>query len=166
MQAPPPPHRDAGVVTPPSEPPPVTASRRGLRLRHVDGGKRSYFEVECPGELERLKDRMTPAEFDAGIQLRLLWAHGTLNPESQSSCMHRLGMPPRSLCEHDDDHRLEAQDELRAAIRAMGYMGMSGRFAVEVVVYERRVETAEKLDALRSALSRLAEHLRPKKAAA
>jgi hypothetical protein len=39
-------------------------------------------------------------------------------------------------------------------------LGMSGRFAVEVVVYERKVTTAAGLDALREALGRLADHLR------
>jgi hypothetical protein len=37
---------------------------------------------------------------------------------------------------------------------------MAGRFAVEVCVYERRVTSQEGLHALRTALSRLAEHLR------
>jgi hypothetical protein len=47
----------------------------------------------------------------------------TLNPEAQSSCLDRLGMPPRGYhAGADDDQRLEAQDELRAAVRAMGYM--------------------------------------------
>jgi hypothetical protein len=75
-------------------------------------------------------------------------------------------MPPSGFYERDDDHRLEAQEELRAAVRAMGMMGRAGRLAVEVVAYERRVETAEELDALREALSKLADHLRPKRAAA
>lgn len=59
-----------------------------------------------------------------------------------------------------DDYRLEAQDDLRAAIRSMGYWGMGGRYAVEVCVYERRVRTQDALLHLRQALSRRAEHLR------
>jgi hypothetical protein len=42
----------------------------------------------------------------------------------------------------------------------MGYWGMGGRFAVEVVVYERRIRSADEVLQLRTALSRLAEHLR------
>jgi hypothetical protein len=143
------------------EPPPVTSSRRGLRLRHVDGGSRSYFEVEHPGELERIKPSLTLAAYDAGIMLRLLWVRGTMNPETQASSTSRLGMPRAAFTDHhDDDMRCEAQDELRAAVRAMGYLGMGGRFAVEVVVYERRVTSQDALLYLRQALSRLAEHLR------
>jgi hypothetical protein len=143
------------------EPPPVTSSRRGLRLRHVKGGAQSFFEVEHPGELERVKPDLTPAEFDAGIMLRLLWARGTMNPEATSSSTSRLGMPRAAFTDdHDDDKRCEAQDELRAACRAMGYLGMGGRLAVEVVVYERRVTSQDALLYLRQALSLLAEHLR------
>ena len=69
-------------------------------------------------------------------------------------------MPPGSYYDVDEDHRLEAQDELRAACRAMGMMGMGGRLAIEVVCYERRVKTADELDALREALQRLARHRR------
>jgi hypothetical protein len=84
-----------------AEPPPLVASRRGLRLRFTDGGKRSYFEVESPGELERIKGSEK-------------WPLG--------------GMPSRSRY-----------------MRAMGYIGMAGRLAVEVCVYEHRVATAEEL---------------------
>jgi hypothetical protein len=143
----------------PSEPP-VTSSRRGLRLRHVDAGKRSYFEVANPGELERVKPQLTLAEYEAGVRLRQLWASGTLNPESASSCLERLGLPPRGYREDvADDPRCAAQDALRAAMRAMKYMGMAGRFAVDVCVYERRVETVADLCELREALGRLAQHL-------
>src|SRR5918992_1847638 len=103
---------------PSSDPPPVTSSRRGLRLRHVDDGKRSYFEVADPGELERLRDRLAVAEYEAGLELRRLWAQGTLNPEATSSAMERLGMPRTGFAEHEDEHRLEAQDELRAVVRS------------------------------------------------
>jgi hypothetical protein len=148
-----------GMQTP--EPPPVTSSRRGLRLRHVKGGAQSFFEVEHPGELERINPELTLAEYDAGIMLRLLWARGTMNPETQSSSKSRLGMPRTAFTDdHDDDKRCEAQDELRAACRAMGMLGMAGRFAVEVCCYERRVTSQDALLYLRTALSRLAEHLR------
>jgi hypothetical protein len=81
--------------------------------------------------------------------------------------MSRLGMPPRCFGEHeDDDNRCEAQDELWAAIRSMGGMGMYGRFAVEITCYERRVRTQDELLYLRQALSRLAEHLRQGRRAA
>jgi hypothetical protein len=140
--------------------PPVTSARRGIRLRHVDDGKRSYFEVEHPGEVERIKDRLSAAEYEAGIMLRHLWSQGTLNPEAQSSALDRLDMPRTGFAEHEDEHRLEAQDELRAALRSMGMMGMSGRLAVEIVIYERRVRSQAMLLHLREALSRLAEHLR------
>jgi hypothetical protein len=76
-----------------AEPPPVTSSRRGLQLRHVKGGAQSFYEVEHPGELERIKPSLTRAEYDAGITLRRLWAGGTMNPETQSSSTSRLGMP-------------------------------------------------------------------------
>jgi hypothetical protein len=147
------------VAAPEPEPPPVTASRRGLRLRHVKGAAKSFYEVECPGELERLKDRLASPEFEAGLTLRRLWVAGTMNPETQSSCLDRLGMPPSGFHDVADERRLEAQDRLRAAVRAMGYMGMGGRLAVEVVAYERRVRNAEELLYLRDALSRLADHL-------
>jgi hypothetical protein len=39
-------------------------------------------------------------------------------------------------------------------------LGMAGRFAVEVCCYERRVTSQDALLYLRTALSRLAEHLR------
>jgi hypothetical protein len=84
-----------------------------------------------------------------------------LHPEATASAMDRLGMPRSGFAEHEaNDERDEAQDALRAACRAMGMLGMSGRLAVEVVCYERRITTAEGLDALREALSRLADHLR------
>jgi hypothetical protein len=76
---------------------PVTSSRRGLRLRHVDKGQRSYFEVADPGELERIKASLTQAEYDAGLGLRRLWAAGAMNPEPSSSCLDRLGLPPEGL---------------------------------------------------------------------
>jgi hypothetical protein len=120
------------------EPPPVTSSRRGLKLRHIEGGSRSYFEVEHPGELERVKPSLTRAEYDAGITLRRLWAAGTLNPETQSSSTSRLGMPRAAFTDdNDDDHRCEAQDELRAAVRSMRGMGMHGRYAIEVAAATR-----------------------------
>jgi hypothetical protein len=127
-----------GIKAP--EPPPVTSSRRGIRLRHAKGGAQSFFEVEHPGELERVKPELTPAEFDAGIMLRLLWARGTMNPEATSPSTSRLGMPRAAFTDdHDDDKRCEAQDELRAACRAMGLLGMAARYAIEVCCYERRV---------------------------
>jgi hypothetical protein len=70
---------------------------------------------------------MTQAEYDADIMLRMLWARGMLNPETQSSCLDRLGMPPGGFHDADEDYRLEAQDELRQACRAMGMLGMGGR---------------------------------------
>jgi hypothetical protein len=107
--------------------PPVTASRRGLRLRHTDGGKCSYFEVAEPGELERIRPDLTKAEFDAGIQLRPLWAQGTLLAAPSASCLDRLGMPRRGYhADPADEHRCEAQDRLRAAMRAMGGLGIAG----------------------------------------
>jgi hypothetical protein len=48
----------------------------------------------------------------------------------------------------------------------MGMMGMSGRYAAEVCVYEGRVTTQDALLYLREALSRLAEHLRQERRAA
>jgi hypothetical protein len=141
-------------------PPAVTNSRRGLRLRHVKDGTQSFYECEYVGELERLKNKLSRPEFDAGITLRALWRRGTMNPEATSSCLDRLGMPPRGHYEAEDEDTLEQQDELRAAVRSMAYLGMGGRLAIEVVAYERRVGTADELDALREALSRLASHLR------
>jgi hypothetical protein len=47
----------------------------------------------------------------------------------------------------------------------MGMLGLAGRLTVEVVCYERRITTAEGLDALREALSRLADHLRQERGA-
>jgi hypothetical protein len=143
-----------------AEPPPVTSSRRGLRLRHVKDGTQSFYEVACPGELERIRHAITRAEYDAGVHLRGLWVHGTLNPEASSSAIDRLGLPRARFVEHDNEGRLEAQDELRAACKAMGMLGMAGRFAVEVCCYERRVRNADEVLYLRTALSRLAEHLR------
>jgi hypothetical protein len=124
---------------PASDPPPVTSSRRGLKLRYVNKGQQSFYEVGHPGELERIKPSLTQAEYDAGLELRRLWVAGTMNPESQSSVLSRLGMPPRGYHDHDDDHRLEAQDELRAALRSMRMLGMGGQLSLDVVVYERRV---------------------------
>jgi hypothetical protein len=151
---------------PPSPEPAVTSSRRGLRLRHVDDGKRSYFEVANPGELERIKPSLTQAEYDAGLELRRLWAAGAMNPEPSSSCIDGLGPPRRGFQDHDDEHRLEAQDELRSAIGSMGGLGMCGRYAVEICCYERHVRTQDELLYLRQALSRLAEHLRQGRRAA
>jgi hypothetical protein len=142
--------------------PPVTSSGKVLRLRHVDKGRRSYFEVACPGEPERTKPSLTQAEYDAAVRLRGLWMRGCMNPEASSSSISRLGMPKLTcLVAHaENDERNEAQDRLRAAMRAMGSVGMGGRLAVEVVVYERRVTSQELLHELRCALSRLAEHFR------
>ena len=39
-------------------------------------------------------------------------------------------------------------------------MGLSGQFAVECVIFDRRVRTLEELCHLRDALARLADHLR------
>jgi hypothetical protein len=50
-------------------------------------------------------------------------------------------------------------------MRAMGGLGIAGASRSRCA-YERRVATAEELDALRQALGKLAEYLRPKKAAA
>jgi hypothetical protein len=139
-----------------------------LRLRHVKGGAQSFFEVAEPGELERIKPELTRAEYDAGIHLRGLWARGTMNPEATASALDRLGMPRSGFAEHEEnDERDAAQDELRAACRAMRMLGMAGRLAVEVCVYERRIELAEDVHTLRVALSRLAAHLRngPRRAA-
>jgi hypothetical protein len=149
----------------PSEPP-VTASRRGLRLRYVDGGKRSYFEVAKPGELERLKPQLTLAEYEAGVRLRQLWASGTMIAEPSASCLNRLGLPPRGYHSGPDDDRLAAQDALRTACRVMGMMGMGGQLAIDVCIYERRIETVAGLAELREALGRLAQHLggRPRRA--
>jgi hypothetical protein len=61
--------------------PPWISSRCGLRLRHVKGGTQSFYEVAEPGELERLKPSLTGPEYEAGIQLRLLWASGTMLAE-------------------------------------------------------------------------------------
>jgi hypothetical protein len=72
------------------EPPPATSSRRGLRLRHVKGGTQSFYDVEHPGELERVRPELTRAKYDAGITLRRLWASGTINPEATSSSTSRL----------------------------------------------------------------------------
>jgi hypothetical protein len=58
------------------------------------------------------------------------------------------------------EQRCEAQDELRDALRSMGGLGLYGRYAVEVAIYERRVKTQDALLHLRAALSWLAEHLR------
>jgi hypothetical protein len=44
----------------------------------VNRGQQSFYEVEHPGELERIRPSLTHAEFDAGTMLRLLWAEGTL----------------------------------------------------------------------------------------
>jgi hypothetical protein len=119
-----------------------------------------FFEVEDPGELERLKDKLSRAEYQAGVALRGLWRRGAMNPAPSASSTSRLGMPRSGFSEHEaNDERDAAQDALRAACRAMGMLGMSGRLALEVCVYERRVTTAEGLDALREALSRLADHL-------
>jgi hypothetical protein len=144
-----------------AEPPAVVSTRRGLRLRPTNDGARLFFEVEDPGELERLKDQLSRSEYQAGVALRGLWRRGVMNPEPTASAMDRLGMPRGGFAEHEaDDERDEAQDELRAAVRSMRYMGMGGRLAIEVVVYERRIRTADELDALREALGRLADHLR------
>ena len=63
------------------------------------------------------------------MALRQLWPAGTLNPASVSSPLTRLGMSRSSFYDHDDDERLAAHDALRAAVRSMGYMGMSGHDA-------------------------------------
>jgi hypothetical protein len=110
--------------------------------------------------LERIKASLTGPEYDAGLELRRLWAAGTMNPEAQASALDRLGMPPRGHHTPVDEHRDEAQDALRAALRAMGMMGMSGALVVRVVIYEERVTSQDELLYLRQALSRLAEHLR------
>lgn len=136
-------------------------ARRGLRLRTVRGSNRSFYEVADPGALEAVREKLTRAEFEAGLELRRLWRAGTLNGEATSSPVSRLGLGrARFYQDNADDARLEAHDRLGAALRSMGMMGMAGRFAVEVCVYERRVRTAEELDALREALRRLAEHLK------
>jgi hypothetical protein len=153
---------------PDPEPPPVTSSRRGLKLRYVKDGAQSFYEVAHPGELERLRPELTAGEYDAAIHLRGLWARGAMNPASTASALDRLGMPRSGFSEHEEnDERDAAQDALRAAMRSMGTMGMSARYAVEVVCYERRVTSQDALLYLRQALSRLAEHLRnaPRRAA-
>jgi hypothetical protein len=107
---------------------PVTSSRGGLRLRHVKGGTQSFYEVEHPGELERIKPSLTAAEYDAGIMLRLLWARGTINPETQSSSTSRLGMPRAAFTDDHDDSgrpgdaggRAAASDGTRRGARPRG----------------------------------------------
>jgi hypothetical protein len=64
------------------------------------------------------------------------------------------------------DERLEANDELRAAYRAMGLMGLRGNFAVAVVCHERRIRSADEMDYLREALTRLANWLEGNRRAA
>src|ERR687895_732097 len=92
---------------------------------HV-GSARSFEEVIDVGALEAVQDRLTASEYAASVALRQLWPAGTLNPASVSSPLTRLGMSRSSFYDHDDDERLAAHDALRAAVRSMGYMGMSG----------------------------------------
>jgi hypothetical protein len=82
-----------------------------------------------------------------------------LEQREQQLARRPHGVSRASFHDHDDA-RLEAQDELRAACRAMGMMGMAARYAIEVCCYERRVTSQDALLHLRQALSRLADHLR------
>jgi hypothetical protein len=75
-------------------------------------------------------------------------------------------MPLRGYHDGAEEHRLGAQDDLRSACRAMGMLGVGGRFAIQVCCYERRVKSQDALLYLRESLSRLAEHLRQERRAA
>lgn len=139
-------------------------ARKGIVLRQVRGAERSFFEVEHPGELERLKGKLPDREYRVGLMLRSLWERGTLNGDPGQSCVARLedhgvrseGMSPA---------RLEANDRLRMAMRAMGMMGMAGRYALDVVAYDKRVETDTELAWLRAGLGKLADFVEGRKAA-
>lgn len=139
-------------------------ARKGIVLRQVRGAERSFFEVEHPGELERLKGELTDREYRAGLMLRGLWERGTLNGDPGQSCVARLedhgvrseGMSPA---------RMETHDRLKVAMRAMGMMGMVGRYALDVVAYDRSVETDTELAWLRAGLGKLADFTEGRRAA-
>jgi hypothetical protein len=137
-------------------------SRPGLRVCEIKSSSgrviNHVVEVENPGEIERLRDYLLPAEYDAALDLRGLWAAGSLNPEARASAVSRLGLPRVGFSDNYEDHRLEAHDRLKAALRAMGSMGMAGRYAIEVVIYDRKVATVADLALLRDTLARLAAH--------
>jgi hypothetical protein len=73
-------------------PPERANAGKGIRLRVVRGADRSYYEVEDPGALEAVRAGLCDAEFHAGLELRRLWRIGTLNGESTSSPVSRLGL--------------------------------------------------------------------------
>lgn len=88
-------------------------------------------------------------------KVKRLWI-GHLHQISRASAITRLGLPRVCFSDNFEDHRLEAHDQLKAALRSTGMLGMGGRYALEVIAYDRKVKTVADLALLRDALSRLA----------
>ena len=136
-----------------------TTVRKGLRVRTLDDGRRSVVEVAEPGELERLRDAgdLTPRQYEAGLALRDLWHEGTLLAEPSSSGLTRLEDPYRRPSPSDiSDHRLEANDLLRSAVRALG---PARDWIIQVAIYDAPVKSGVGIRLLRRGLDRLAGHL-------
>lgn len=108
--------------------------RPGLTLRIV--GERSFYEVACAGELERVRGALSSAQYDAALELRRLWHDGTLAPGPTASCLASLEAGT-SRSADVPDRRLEANDRLRRLLRSMA--GCADH-VVDVCCYDRRAD--------------------------
>jgi hypothetical protein len=131
--------------------------RPDLRIREIrtSSGRviDHVIEVEDAGEIERIRDHLEPAEYDAALELRRLWHSGTINGRSGITPIARLasGFASGGM----SDGRLTRNDALR---KALGYCGMMAGYVLDVVVYDRRVETKADMAWLREGLQRLVKY--------
>ena len=130
-------------------------SRKGVVAREIVVNDRVVgVALECePDALDLLKDRLTKAEYDAGRWLQRTWHAGKLAPGHTRSTLSSADARGGGGI---SDERLEANDRLRPAMKAMG---LRADYIVAVCCEGRRVRRSVGLEGLRNGLAALVKHL-------
>ena len=129
--------------------------RKGVVAREILVNDRVVgVALECePDALELIKHRLTGAEYDAGRWLQRTWHAGRLAPGHTRSTLSSADARGNGGI---SDERLEANDRLRPALRALGHRA---NFVVEVCCEGRPVYSVIGSDILRKGLAALVKHL-------